>query len=81
MNLESFAACKRVSVNQESLEACREVSVNQESLEAWKSASVSLMSLFEVSHDARFARTLAVTTSRHSCGPILVQCVIKLGPI
>ena len=56
MNLESLEACKRVSVSQESLEACREVSVSLGSLEACKRASVSLVSLFEVSHYARFAR-------------------------
>ena len=56
MNLESLEACKRVSVSLASLEACREVSVSLGSLKACKRASVSLVSLFEVSHYARFAR-------------------------
>ena len=56
MNLEGVEACQRVPMNLESLEACREVSVRMGSLEACKRASVSLVSLFEVSHYARFAR-------------------------
>ena len=60
--LESLEACKRVSVSLANLEACREVSVNLGSLEACKRASVSLVSRFEVSHYARFARALVVTT-------------------
>ena len=62
MSLQRVEACKRVSVSLESLEACREVSVSLGSLEACKRASLSLVSLFEVSHYARFARALAVTT-------------------
>ena len=69
MNLERLETCKKVSVSLESLEACREVSVSLGSLEACKRASVSLVSLFEVSHYARFARALVVTTLRHSCRP------------
>ena len=52
----SLDTCKKVSVSLESLVACREVSVSLGSLEACKRASVSLVSLFEVSHYARFAR-------------------------
>ena len=71
MHLESLGTCKKVSVSQESLEACRAVSVILGSLEAWKRVSVILVSLFQVSHYARFARALVVTTLRHSCGPNL----------
>ena len=35
-------------------------------------------SVTKCAHYARFARALAVTTFRHSCGPILVQFVTKL---
>ena len=73
VKLEALQARQRVSFRQESLEACREVSVNLGSLEACKRASVSLVSQLEVSHYARFARALAVTTLRHRCGPVLVQ--------
>ena len=65
-----------MSVSRESLKACREVSVSLGDLEACKRASVSLVSLFEVSHYARFARALAATTFRHR-GP----CGTNLGPI
>ena len=67
MHLESLGTCKKVSVSQESLEACRAVSVSLGSLEAWERVSVILVSLFQVSHYARFARALVVATLWHSC--------------
>ena len=59
------------------------------SLEACKRASLSLVSLFEVSHYARFARALAVTTfSAQLCnnfginlGPTWGQSVTNLGQL
>ena len=54
--------------------------VNLESVDTRKRASANQVSLFEVSHCARFARALAVTTFRHSCGPILVQLGTNFGP-
>ena len=50
------------------------------SLEACKRASLSLVSLFEVSHYARFARALAVTTFQHSCAPVWDKIGTNLGP-
>ena len=50
------------------------------SLEACKRASVSLANLFEVSHYARFARALVVTTIRHSCAHDLVKFESTAGP-
>ena len=59
--------------------------MNLGSLEACKRASLSLVSLFEVSHYARFARALAVTTFRHSYAPVWGQTWdqfgTNLGPI
>ena len=56
VSLGSLDACKKVSASLESLDACREVSASLGSLEACTRASVSLVSRFEVSHYARFAR-------------------------
>ena len=85
MNLGRLDTCKKVSVSLESLDACREVSVSLGRLETCKRASVSLVSLFEVSHYARFARALAVTTFRHSCAPVWGQnwdhFGTNLGPV
>ena len=78
MNLERLETCKKMSVGLESLDACREESVNLGGLEACKRASVSLVILFEVSHGARFARTVVVTTLWHSCEAELARCATEV---